>query len=156
MFYCCDKHHDQSNLERRGSIWLTRPTHSQSLEGVRAGAQGKTLEVIGTSAEALEGHCFLTCSSWFSQPASLHNLELPAQGCYQHSRLDSPTSIIIKKLLHTHACRPASWEHLLNWGLLPSLCQVEKRTSTVDPLPASHTHLHTHIFTHSHTYTHIP
>jgi hypothetical protein len=46
------KHHDQSNLGRKGFILLTLPHHSPLLKEAKAGTQGMKLEA-GTEAETM-------------------------------------------------------------------------------------------------------
>lgn len=73
------KYHDQKQLEKeRISFILQFSDHTPSLRKVRTGTQGRKL-VTGTSAEAIEECCLLTCCPWFAQPAFLYHLTLPAQ-----------------------------------------------------------------------------
>jgi hypothetical protein len=58
------KHHDQSNLGRKGFISLTVP----SSKAVRTVTQGRNQEA-GADAEAMEGCCLLAFSAWLAQPA---------------------------------------------------------------------------------------
>lgn len=50
------KHHDQSNLGRKGLFQLT--TYSSSYREIKAGTLGRKLEA-GTYGEAMMGHCLL-------------------------------------------------------------------------------------------------
>jgi hypothetical protein len=56
------KHHDQSNLGRKGLIWLTLPHHCSSFKEVRTGTQAYRNPEAGADAEAMEGCCSLVCS----------------------------------------------------------------------------------------------
>lgn len=50
-FYCCDKHHDQKQRERKRVIQLILIGHDTPLERVRTGAQ------TGGGAETMGEHC---------------------------------------------------------------------------------------------------
>jgi len=71
------KHHDQSNLRRKGLTGLTLPHCSPSLKEIRTRTQTGQKEEVGTDAEVLEECCLLACSSTQAQPAFL---QTPVQG----------------------------------------------------------------------------
>ena len=56
------KQHNQSNLERKGFIWVCISIWKSGQEL----KQGWNLEA-GADAEAMEGCCLLACSSWLTQ-----------------------------------------------------------------------------------------
>jgi hypothetical protein len=66
-----NKHHDQSNLRRKGLFGLHFhiTLHYQRKSGQEL-KQGRSLEA-GANAEAMEGCRLLACSSWLVQPAFL-------------------------------------------------------------------------------------
>ena len=62
------KRHEESNLERRGFIWLTLPHLCSSSKEVRQEfTQGRDLE----AGAGVEGRCLLACFLWLAQPAFL-------------------------------------------------------------------------------------
>jgi hypothetical protein len=67
------KHHDQSNVGRKGFIWLTLTSTSLFITERKLGQelrQGRNLEA-GADAEAMERCYSLACSPWLSQPVFL-------------------------------------------------------------------------------------
>jgi hypothetical protein len=63
------KHHEQTNLGRKGFIQPTLPHHRSSSKKLRQELkQDRSLEA-GTDAEAMEGCCLLACSAWLAQLA---------------------------------------------------------------------------------------
>ena len=56
------KHHDQSNLGRKGFIWFTFPNYCLLLWEVRAGTQTGQEPEAGADAEATEECCLLARS----------------------------------------------------------------------------------------------
>ena len=67
------KHYDQSNLGRKGFIWLHFHivVHHSRKSGQEL-KQGRNLEA-GADAEAMEAFCLLACSPWLLQPALTQN-----------------------------------------------------------------------------------
>jgi hypothetical protein len=64
------KHHDQSNLGRKGFAWLKIP-HCSSLKDVRKELKEDRNLEVKADAEAMEGCSLLACFSWLAQPAFL-------------------------------------------------------------------------------------
>jgi len=96
------KHHDQSNLGRKGSIWLTLPYHCSSMKEIRTGTQTGQ-ESGGRSWYRSHGGVLLTCLLlWFIQPALLQNQHQQSRCCPTHSGLGPPHgSLLGKKALLT-------------------------------------------------------
>jgi len=58
------KHHDRSNLGRKGFVWLSSP-ESQSIERIQVRNSNSRNMEVETDAEAMEGCCLLTCTPYF-------------------------------------------------------------------------------------------
>ena len=86
-FCCCDKHHDQKSVGRKG-IWLIFLGHSPSLREVREGHQ------VRTEAQAMEEQCLsrLTLHGLLSLLSYTTHDGLPTNDSV-HRELDPPTSI---------------------------------------------------------------
>ena len=111
------KDHDQSNLRRKGFIWLTLPHHCSSLKEVRTGAQiCRNLET-GADADAKEGCCLLACSACFVIEPRVTSLGVapPTMG------LALPLQSLIKKML----CR------LVNSPILQGILSVDSLPRTL-------------------------
>lgn len=82
-------------------IGLTCPNHSLSSGKTRAGTQGKTLET-GAEADGMQ-----KCS--LQLPMACPGVAVPTVG------FTAPLQqLLIKKVTHRHAHRPACWRQLLN------------------------------------------
>lgn len=79
----------QSNLGKKGFIWLPPPQLSSSSRKVMA-AQQRNLDA-GTEVGTMTKHCFLACSSWITQLTFLYTL--PAQRWHRPLRPRPPTHI---------------------------------------------------------------
>lgn len=75
-------------------IWLTCPNHSLSSGKTRAGTQGKTLET-GAETDGMQ-----KCS--LQLPMACPGVALPTVGCTAPLQ-----QLLIKKMTHRHAHRPA-------------------------------------------------
>lgn len=107
-FHCCDKHHDQNSLGRKGYIQPTLPHHCSSLMEVGAGTG------LRTEAEAMKGVLLMAWSSLLAQQAFLDYSGPLAQG--QHL----PHQSLFKKMSIRLDYRSVLWRYLLkNLEILP-------------------------------------
>lgn len=103
----------KGNLGRKGFIHLT--VYSLTWRKVRTGSRDRKLE-SGTDAETMKECCLLACFPWLAQSASWYNPGQPLQGSSVYKGLDSPTSVLIKKMSHRIASRSLWWRHFLSWS----------------------------------------
>lgn len=85
----------RSNLGRKGFI----SAYSPSRRKVRAGAEIRNPEA-GTEADAVEGFCFLVCSSWLFSLLSYRIQNCLPRGGTTHNGLGLPTSIINQSIIN--------------------------------------------------------
>lgn len=77
--FCCCNIMSKSNLGKRGYIWFAYFNHSLSLREVRAGSQGRNLEV-GAEAETMEECRLLCCFPIACSDCFLTQLRTTARG----------------------------------------------------------------------------
>ena len=103
------KHYDQSNLGRKGFVWLTLPHHCSSLKEVRTGTQGRNKEA-GADAEAMERGCLLACTACFSiEPRITSPGVAPSTMAWA-----LPHQSLTKSVPYRLAYSPILWRHFLN------------------------------------------
>lgn len=110
------KHYSQSNLRRKGFVWLLLPYHSLLLKEVNTRTHAVQVLEAGTNAEAMEGCCLLACSNGWLSLFSFKTpwcpmVAPPTMVCSLHQLLVEKMSNRLGSVL---------WRHFLNWNSLLS------------------------------------
>jgi hypothetical protein len=92
------KHHDQSNLGRKGFIRLMPPHHSSSSEEVRTGIQA------GQEPRATKGCCLLAAPPGLLSLLSYRNQDHQLRDGSTHSGLGPPPHQLLSKKMVPEAC----------------------------------------------------